>query len=126
MRTTPPPLLATIFRPALFLTLALLSALASAAHAKGRKTSRGVEDVIKTLKNAKIESVVVFDFPGPDVSIAPVGRELAAELRSGMAKAAPDLKISTATETNAALDRRNSRAALASAPASSPAWPRLP
>ena len=91
--------------------LALLIVLVPVSFAQESSTNEVVARMTKALHKTK--SVVVFDFVGPDASVTALGRELAAGLRTGLAKASPNLKVATVAEMNAAFAREKTTAATA-------------
>lgn len=102
-------------RHTVFLVLAValfMFAAAPAAHAGDATMANAAALVSDAIVHAKIKSVIVFDFAGPDYEVTSLGRALADDFNASLEKSASMFSVESRSQISAAI--ANNQFALAS------------
>ena len=88
----------------LYLALFALAMLLARVPACGAQTVNPLEDggtrIADAIARAKLKTVVVFDFSGPDNRLTQLGLDLAANFRTVLAKSGPKFQVEDAQQVN--------------------------
>jgi TonB family protein len=78
--------------------------LVFASSATAQKTAEPLDDaaakIADAISHAKLKTVVVFDFPGPDNRLTQLGLDLAAGFRTALARSGPKFHVEDAMQVN--------------------------